>query len=493
MNLSKSKYCNGLQCKKMLWLYKNKPEEKEEVNNESVFDNGNDVHEVARKLLGEDINIPFNEDLTQMIKDTKEVMKQEKVIITEASFSYENNFCSVDILKKEGKTYEIYEVKSSTELKDVYVDDVSYQYFVLTSLGLKVEKCYVVILNNRYVRKGKLDLNQLFKKIDVTDEVVSKQEEVRQIIKDMNKYMEQKKEPQDDIGIHCFKPYKCPFFKYCTRHLPSPNVFDVNGMKKNVKLQLYKEGICSYRQLIMLEDGRVTEEEKFQIEFDYNNLDDIVYRDEDKIREFLNELTMPLYFLDFETFATPIPKIDGTRPYERIPFQHSLHYIENDKLYHKEFLAESGIDPRRTLAERLVNDIPYDVCTLAYNMGFEKGVIRELASMYPDLSNHLMNIHDNMKDLMIPFFKKWYYRKELHGLYSIKYVLPSMFPNDESLNYKNLELVHNGDEAMNIYARLGEYSKEEQEYIRERLLKYCELDTYAMVKIYEKLKQIVKS
>ena len=104
-----------------------------------------------------------------------------------------------------------------------------------------------------------------------------------------------------------------------------------------------------------------------------------------------------------------------------------------------------------------------------------------------------MNIHDNMKDLMIPFFKKWYYRKELHGLYSIKYVLPAMFPNDESLNYKNLELVHNGDEAMNIYARLGEYSKEEQEYIRERLLKYCELDTYAMVKIYEKLKQIVKS
>lgn len=491
MNLSKSKYCNGLQCKKMLWLYKNKPTEKEEVNNQSVFDNGNDVHEVARKLLREEINIPFNEDLTQMIKDTEKVMKQEKVIITEASFSYENNFCSVDILKKEGNTYEIYEVKSSTELKDVYVDDVSYQYFVLTSLGLKVEKCYVVILNNRYVRKGKLDLNQLFKKIDVTDEVVSKQAQVKQMIKDMNKYMEQKKEPKDDIGIHCFKPYKCPFFKYCTRHLPSPNVFDVNGMKKNVKLQLYKEGICSYRQLIMLEDGSVTEEAKFQIEFDYNNLDDIVYRDENKIREFLNELTIPLYFLDFETFATPIPKIDGTRPYERIPFQYSLHYIENDKLYHKEFLAESGIDPRRTLAERLVNDIPLDVCTLAYNMGFEKGVIRELASMYPDLSNHLMNIHDNMKDLMIPFFKKWYYRKELHGLYSIKYVLPAMFPNDESLNYKNLELVHNGDEAMNIYARLGEYSKEEQEYIRARLLKYCELDTYAMVKIYEKLKEMV--
>lgn len=488
MNLSKSKYCNGLQCKKMLWLYKNKPEEKEEVNNQSVFDNGNDVHEVARKLLGEDINIAFNEDLTQMIKDTKEVMKQEKVIITEASFSYENNFCSVDILKKEGNTYEIYEVKSSTELKDVYIDDVSYQYFVLTSLGLKVEKCYVAILNNRYVRKGKLDLNQLFKKIDVTDEVVSKQAQVKQMIKDMNKYMEQKKEPQDDIGIHCFKPYKCPFFKYCTRHLPERNIFEINEINVNEKLKLYVEGIVSLEDLLK-ED--ISNEAKQHIEYELYDKED--YIDKKSIKEFLNTLSEPLYFLDFETFALPIPKYDGTRPYQQVPFQYSLHYIEEGKLYHKEFLAESGVDPRKLIAESLVRDIPKNVPVLAYYMSFEKGRIKELAETFPDLKDHLMSIHDNIKDLIVPFKNRSYYAKGMHGSASIKYVLPAMFPNDESLNYKNLELVHNGDETMNIYARLGEYPKEEQEYIRERLLKYCELDTYAMVKIYEKLKQIVKS
>lgn len=488
MNLSKSKYCNGLQCKKMLWLYKNKPEEKEEVNNQSVFDNGNDVHEVARKLLGEDVNIPFNEDLTQMIKDTEEVMKQEKVIITEASFSYENNFCSVDILKKEGNTYEIYEVKSSTELKDVYVDDVSYQYFVLTSLGLKVEKCYVVILNNRYVRKGKLDLNQLFKKIDVTDEVVSKQAQVKQMIKDMNKYMEQKKEPKDDIGIHCFKPYKCPFFKYCTRHLPESNIFEINEINVNEKLKLYVEGIVSLEDLLK-ED--ISNEAKQHIEYELYDKED--YIDKKSIKEFLNTLSEPLYFLDFETFALPIPKYDGTRPYQQVPFQYSLHYIEEGKLYHKEFLAESGVDPRKLIAESLVRDISKNVPVLAYYMSFEKGRIKELAETFPDLKDHLMSIHDNIKDLIVPFKNRSYYAKGMHGSASIKYVLPAMFPNDESLNYKNLELVHNGDEAMNIYARLGEYPKEEQEYIRKRLLKYCELDTYAMVKIYEKLKQIVKS
>lgn len=488
MNLSKSKYCNGLQCKKMLWLYKNKPEEKKEVNNQSVFDNGNDVHEVARKLLGEDVNIPFNEDLTQMIKDTEEVMKQEKVIITEASFSYENNFCSVDILKKEGNTYEIYEVKSSTELKDVYVDDVSYQYFVLTSLGLKVEKCYVVILNNRYVRKGKLDLNQLFKKIDVTDEVVSKQAQVKQMIKDMNKYMEQKKEPKDDIGIHCFKPYKCPFFKYCTRHLPESNIFEINEINVNEKLKLYVEGIVSLEDLLK-ED--ISNEAKQHIEYELYDKED--YIDKKSIKEFLNTLSEPLYFLDFETFALPIPKYDGTRPYQQVPFQYSLHYIEEGKLYHKEFLAESGVDPRKLIAESLVRDISKNVPVLAYYMSFEKGRIKELAETFPDLKDHLMSIHDNIKDLIVPFKNRSYYAKGMHGSASIKYVLPAMFPNDESLNYKNLELVHNGDEAMNIYARLGEYPKEEQEYIRKRLLKYCELDTYAMVKIYEKLKQIVKS
>ena len=488
MNLSKSKYCNGLQCKKMLWLYKNKPEEKEEVNNQSVFDNGNDVHEVARKLLGEEINIPFNEDLTQMIKDTEKVMKQEKVIITEASFSYENNFCSVDILKKEGNTYEIYEVKSSTELKGVYVDDVSYQYFVLISLGLKVEKCYVVILNNRYVRKGKLDLNQLFKKIDVTDEVVSKQAQVKQMIKDMNKYMEQKKEPQDDIGIHCFKPYKCPFFKYCTRHLPERNIFEINEINVNEKLKLYVEGIVSLEDLLK-ED--ISNEAKQHIEYELYDKED--YIDKKSIKEFLNTLSEPLYFLDFETFALPIPKYDGTRPYQQVPFQYSLHYIEEGKLYHKEFLAESGVDPRKLIAESLVRDIPKNVPVLAYYMSFEKGRIKELAETFPDLKDHLMSIHDNIKDLIVPFKNRSYYAKGMHGSASIKYVLPAMFPNAESLNYKNLELVHNGDEAMNIYARLGEYPKEEQEYIRERLLKYCELDTYAMVKIYEKLKQIVKS
>ena len=124
-------------------------------------------------------------------------------------------------------------------------------------------------------------------------------------------------------------------------------------------------------------------------------------------------------------------------------------------------------------------------------MSFEKSVIKNLAQIYPDLSNHLLNIYNNIKDLMIPFKDRAYYTKDMHGSYSIKYVLPALFPDDESLNYHNLDLIHNGSEAMSSFANLEDKSKEEQEYIRERLLRYCELDTYAMVKIYEKLKEII--
>ena len=144
------------------------------------------------------------------------------------------------------------------------------------------------------------------------------------------------------------------------------------------------------------------------------------------------------------------------------------------------------------LAEKLINDIPKNSCVLAYNMMFEKMVIKNLASLYDDLSEHLMNIYDNMQDLMVVFQRRDYYTKEMHGSYSIKYVLPALFPNDPELDYHNLELIHNGSEASNSYVILSELSKERQDEIKKSLLKYCELDTYAMVKIWQKLNEVIK-
>ena len=169
MNLSKSKYCNAVVCPKMLWLSVNKPEVMEDVKNNAVLDNGTEVGIYAKKLFGKYEDVEFNENLNQMIEDTKKLLEKEIVVVTEASFVYENNFCSVDILKKNGADYEIYEVKSSTEIKDIYLHDVSYQTYVLRGLGLNVTKASIVYINSDYVRHGDIDIHQLFKILYVTE------------------------------------------------------------------------------------------------------------------------------------------------------------------------------------------------------------------------------------------------------------------------------------------------------------------------------------
>ena len=486
MNLSKSRYCTAYQCKKMLWLDINKPNVKSDESNTSVLENGTEVGILAKKLFGDYIDIDFDTNLSNMINQTKKVIEENEIAnITEASFKYKDNFCSVDILRKNKDVYEMYEVKSSTEVSDIYIQDASYQYYVLTKLRYNVKKVCIVHINSKYIRHDDLELNKLFTIADITEIAKSKIDEVEKNIESINEFMTQEEEPKIDIGCQCKKPYDCPFFEYCTKDLSKPNVFDIRKMSFSKKIQLYNEGLITFDDL---KNANINEKYIEQIEFELYDKPDKINKNE--IHNFLNTLTYPLYFLDFETYQQTIPLYDGISPYQQIPFQYSLHYIENDTLKHKEFLSEPGIDPRRGLAESLVNDIPQNVCVLAYNMSFEKSVIRNLARIYPDLKEHLLNIESNIKDLMIPFINRSYYTKDMKGSYSIKYVLPALFKDDPSLDYHNLENIHNGSEAMNAFANMVNLTEEEQKELRKNLLKYCELNTYAMVKIWEKLKEI---
>lgn len=487
MNLSKSRFCSAVQCKKRLWLEINKPEVKEDIGNDSTLDNGTLVGEKAREYFKKCKLVPFSNSLSDMVDLTSELLKEENTVLAEASFVYNGNFCSVDILKKTGQELEIYEIKSSTDVKDIYLYDLAYQVYILLNIGFKIKKACIMHINSNYVRKGDLDLHELFTIVDKTSEVFEMQKTIEKEILSIKCDVDTKEELNIDIGHHCVTHYKCPFFKYCTRDLKDGNVFDLRGMRDSTKFDFYKKGIITYRDLL---NEKIDEKYKQQIEFEINDLDD--YVDKNKIKDFLSTLSYPLYFLDFETYQQPIPEFDDVKPYMQIPFQYSLHYLKSSTstLEHKEFLAEPGIDPRRSLAEKLVSDIPVNTCVLAYNMMFEKMVIKNLANIYPDLKEHLMNIYENIKDLMIPFKNRDYYTKNMHGSYSIKYVLPALFPNDPSLDYHNLEMIHNGSEAMNTFAELGKMDKTKQEEVRKCLLKYCELDTYAMVKIWEYLKNI---
>ena len=488
--LSKSKYCLGVQCPKILWLHRYKEDEFDgSCIDESVMETGNEVGDLAKNLFGGYVEVPYSRDHQEMLDKTAELMDNGTPIIAEATFAYQGLLCRADILKNlGGRSVELYEVKSSTGIRDIYFDDVGFQCYVLSMLGYDIRRACLVHVNNQYVRHGDLDLQKLFAIEDITDKILGTQGQVQDTIIQLNAYMEQNGEPQDGIGFHCFSPYMCGFFDYCVRDLPYPSVFDLSGLKLTTKFKLYHEGQVSFEQL---EDSlNLSPKQLMQVKHEIHECPPHI--DKQLIRDFLSNLYYPLYFLDFETFQPAIPLYENTRPYEQITFQYSLHYIEKEggEVKHKEFLAYPGKDPRFEVARHLCADIPVDVCVLAYSMSFEKGRIKNLAEICPELSGNLMAIYDNIQDLMIPFRQRAYYTKAMNGSYSIKAVLPAMFPNEPSLNYHNLDGVHNGAEASDTFKQMHHMSSAELEKNREYLLKYCKLDTWAMVKILERLQEI---
>lgn len=494
INLSKSKYCKCVQCKKILWLNKYKPETAIQKAKESVLENGKMVGELAKGLFGKYENVEFDEDLKVMIDKTQQLLKDKPNIIAEGTFEYCNNFCRVDILKNDFNGIEIYEVKSSTEIHDIYLDDVAYQTYILSKLGLSIKKVCIVYINNKYVRGKELEINKLFNIEDITEIAISKQDEIEKNIEIINKYMEdhnKDNEPSDDIGLHCSKPYDCEFWNYCTKELPKPNVFDIaGGMRKNKKFEMYYKGKIAFEDLQYEELNPKYLE---QIDFELHNLEPRI--DKDAISNIMSSLKYPLYFIDYETYQLAVPEIEGTKPYQQLPFQYSLHIIKekDGPIEHREFLAEvDDKDFIRHFAESMIKDMPENGSVIIYNKSFEPARNNEIAAMYPDLKDEIDRINRNMVDFLEPFKQRKYYTKEMKGSASIKSVLPALYPNDPELDYHELPVVHNGEEASDAFLSLKEKSKEEQEKIRNGLLDYCKLDTFAMVKIWMKFNEILE-
>lgn len=490
-SMSKSKYCKAIQCPKILWMDEHMPEQALQTAPESVLRTGTEVGELARQYFGAYQTVPFDRNKKSMCEETRRLLSEGADVIAEASFMYDNCFCSVDLLRIIGGKVQLIEVKSSTEIHDIYYHDMAYQYYVLKKCGLPVESVWNMHINNQYVRQGDLDLKQLFTLEDCTQQILEMQEEIPEQIAEALRCVTGAQEPNRELDVYCDEPYECAYKGYCHRYIEQPSVFSLNRLRTTRKYELYRQGIVSYADIVR-EQPKLSDKQYQQVYAAYEDQPPKV--DTEKIKEFLDTLQYPLYHLDFETYQQAIPQFDGVKPYMQIPFQYSLHVQQSlgSEPEHYEFLGKEGTDPRRALAEQLCQEIPMDVCSLAYNMAFEKTVIKNLAELFPDLAKHLMNIHDNMHDLMVPFQKQTYYCKELQGSYSIKYVLSAMCPNDPELDYHALDGVHNGSEAMAAFAELPDHPPEEIAQIRKNLLAYCRLDTLAMIKILEKLYEILK-
>lgn len=489
MTLSKSQYIRGLQCHKSLWLYKNRPELRDipDYAQESLFNTGHSVGELAKDLFLNGVEIKFDpNNFNGMIAKTKELIANGTEVIYEATFSEDGIFAMADILVINGESWDMYEVKASTKVKDYHIDDASIQWYAL-SKAINLNRAYIVHIDNTYVRAGELEIEKLFAIEDITELVQDKQYVIEQNLNDMEQALKDDV-PNIDIGGHCGDPFGCDFKEYCWKHIPTPSIFNLYWMNWSKKFEMYYKGMMTYADIP--DDFRLNDTQRLQVETAKTKEP---YIDKKIIKDFLGTIEYPINFFDFETFQNAIPRFDNQRPYMQIPFQYSLHILHEDgTMEHKEFLGDENSDPRGVLIEQMLNDITSTGSIVAYNQSFEMSRIKELAEFDESRKDELLAFNERFVDLIVPFRGRGYYHPDFNGSFSIKSVLPAMFPNDDELDYKKLGSIQNGGDAMDTFANLHLLKdKSKLEAIRKDFLAYCRLDTLAMVRIWEKLHSIV--
>jgi hypothetical protein len=485
-HLSKTLYMRGLQCPKSLWLDRRQPEVRTAPPPDLIarWEAGTEVGRYAQLLFPGGVEVPFDgRTKVQQLAQTRDLLAKGAQSIYEATFSSDGVLVRADILQKTHDGWELYEVKSASDVKPHFLDDVAIQYFVLSGCQFDLRRVFLVHIDTGYVRRGEIVPQELFAVQEVTEIVREKQSAIPAEIARMREVLAAGL-PEIDIGPQCTDPYECDFIEHCWRHIPEHSIFDLKGRGVD-KWELYRKGIVRMEDVPL---EALNNTQRMQAKF-YRNRGQHV--DLDAIREFLEGLRFPVCFLDFETFDSAIPPFDGIRPYRQIPFLYSVHRQGSPgcPVSHSEFLAPPGKDPRDALIERLLADIPEGAQVLAYNKTFEVGVLKDLAERFPKHRERLLAIVEGMLDLMVPFRRREIYHWRMDGSYSLKSVLPVLVPE---LSYQGMA-IQEGKEASLAYLALEKIeSDRERKKAEEDLRAYCRQDTLGMVKLLEKMRELAE-
>ena len=439
--LSKSRFIAGLQCLKRLYLECHHRELADPIpeDRQAIFDAGHAVGELARRRFPGGVLIAeLHYEHTQAVGTTKGLLAGSPVPpLYEAAFEFEGLRVRADILRDNGGgAFDLIEVKATTGVKDAYIPDVAIQRYVIEQSGTPVDRTFVMYLNNQYVYQGgDYALDQLFSLGDVTEEAHRfVAEQVPDDLAKMWEALRQDEAPDVATGRHCVRPYTCPFYGYCHQAGPGP----VSG-QPYVSPHLASE---------------------------------------------LEGLRYPVSFLDFETFNPALPVYAGTRPYQVIPFQWSLHIRGSDgQLSHRSFLNDDAGDPRERCIVNLLNAVPPQGSIVVYS-SYERVRLERLAEEFPRYADPLLALRDRLFDLL-PIIREHYYHPAFRGSYSLKSVLPALVPK---LSYADLE-IQEGTVASIAYNRMiaGDTPEAQKAEMRQSLLAYCQRDTEAMVGVLDAL------
>ena len=487
--LSKSTFIRGLQCEKSLYLYKHHYNLKDSISPQlqAIFNQGNMVGHLAQELFpgGVDASPSSHFKMQEAVVKTKAFIEAGETIIYEATFQYNGVLAALDILVKDEDGWKAYEVKSSTSVSETYINDAAIQYYAIVNSGIDLKNISIVYINNQYEKQGAINIQELFTIESVYDRVQDVLPKIPNQVERFKEVIAKDTVPEINIGLQCSNPYNCDFKEHCWSHIPEYSIFDIANLRTSKKFELYESGVTTFEQ-IDLQSTSLNENQLLQVTSELNNTS---YIDRPKIKNFVDGLQYPLYFLDFETIGPAVPIYNGSRPYQQLVFQYSLHvqYAPDSEIIHSEYLANPKDDPRFEFMKQLIKDCGATGDVIVYNISFESGKLNDLINVFPQYSKELRGIINRLKDLMLPFQKRWYYTPEMKGSYSIKYVLPALVPE---LSYNNLEIKEGGTASNTFLSMVNGTFEGDLKETRRQLLEYCELDTMAMVEILEVLKAL---
>jgi hypothetical protein len=483
--VSKSRYLIGLQCPKYLWIQLHEPERIPETDavTQYLFNQGYLVGELAKKLFPGGIDVPFD-DFAESIKETGKLLRSRKPLF-EASITAGGIYSREDILNPvDEDEWDIVEVKSSTGVKNVHIDDVSFQKHCCDRRGIKIKNCFLLHIDNQYIKEGEIDPAGLFTMQDITTEVgealIGIEERIAQIIE----VISAKECPEVTIGKHCAEPYGCTLTE-CWEFLPEGHVFNLyRGGARS--FELFEEGILAISEIP--DNYQLSGAQQIQKMCAITGLPHV---NREGIIDFLGSLWYPLYYLDFETFGPSIPMFNGTRPYQSIPFQFSFHVVKDEASTpeHFSFLADGIDDPRPVLLSELVKVIGDSGSIVVYNQVFEEGILKDLGRTFPECDSWVSQVCERLVDLLKPFSRFDYYHPLQGGSASLKKILPAL----TGRGFEGMDIA-NGQEASITFQAVtyGEAPEEVRLKVRADLEKYCALDTEGMIWIVDRLREIVK-